>query len=150
MKKLNFVYLTVLFLSCGEARQPANADPGSTADTEVLDTLPHAEEKWYGKDSENDTVIYESDGKILTKGIIQGTFYRIERDDFMYYVIADSNGLLHRFFLNTEDQRQMDKFFDGYEPARGHPVTVEWIRGQLALGKDGGMVTMYQAKKIVE
>jgi hypothetical protein len=109
-----------------------------------------ADEKWYGLDSEDDTVVYEKDGKILTNGYVTGTFERMDRGDFMHFVMRDSNGYLHSFFMNTGNQRQMDKYFEGYEPARGHPVTVKWIRGPLQVSDGGTMVTLYQAKEIIE
>lgn len=116
----------------------------------IMQTRP--KEVYYGIDTalEYDSVIYEQDGKILTFGVINGTFHHMDRDHFMYYTIADSNGLLHRFFVNTENQRQMDKYYEGYEPARGHPVQVKWERGSLPIREGGGMMTVYQAKAIIE
>lgn len=107
-------------------------------------------EKFYGIDFEGDTIVYEQDGQVLNSGVVTGTFERLERGDFMHFVVRDSNALLHRFFIYLANQQQMDKYHDGYEPARGHPVTVKWIRAPLPIGEHGAPVMVYQAKEIYQ
>lgn len=140
-------------MACSEqpdaAHEKVTSQPEETMHTDDHGH-PEPEGVYYGIESEDDTVVYEKDGVILKSGVISGTFHHMDRHDFMHFVLADSNGMLHSFFMNTKDQRQMDRYYEGYEPARGHPVTVKWERSALSLGKDGSKKTVYQAVEIIE
>jgi hypothetical protein len=144
-----------MWCSCGESRHGNSADTSdeSQAKEQIRIDSPAAAvapDKFYGIDSATDTILYERDGKILSSGYVQGTFERIDRGDFMHFVVRDSNGYLHRFFIYLDNQRQMDKYYEGYEPARGHPVSIKWVRGPLRIDDDSAVTTVYQAKEIIE
>lgn len=156
MKRVLFLFIGAFSLLIACSEQPG-ATANKAADLQLdtaapIDSTGHKEPEdvYYGIDSEDDTVVYEKDGVILSSGVISGTFHHMDRHDFMHFVLADSNGMLHSFFMNTKNQRQMDVYYEGYEPARGHPVTVKWERGALSLGQDGSKKTVYQAVEIIE
>lgn len=159
MKYSGLILLLAFFVSlnsCNEQVEQESREEGKTllfenvSDDPDTIILKQIEENYFGVDYEGDTVIYVQEGVIQKSGVVTGTFYKLERGDFLHFVLADSNGLLHSFFMNTGDQRQMDKYYEGYEPSRGHPVTVKWVREPLMVSDGGVMMTVYQAKEIYE
>jgi hypothetical protein len=163
------VILLILLFACNETAVESEVDsiPDSMIDTISSDSPnPHEnagidlpgnyrrealpEGEWYGIDSDEDTVIYEKDGKILTSGSVTGTFEMIERGDFLHYVIRDSNSFLHSFFIAIDDRDRVDRYYGGDQPEKGRRVTVKWIRGPFVVSDGGATITAYQAIGIME
>lgn len=169
MKRILITILLLLTIACTEEAgrgvndsttqippDTISADCPNPIENAGIDSLanflrePLPEGEWYGRDSDEDTVIYEKNGKILTSGYVTGTFEMIERGDFLHYVIRDSNDLLHSFFIAIEDPARSDKYWEGYHPERGRPVTIKWIRGPFVVTDGGLKITAYQAVEITE
>jgi hypothetical protein len=110
----------------------AQADSISTLlpDESSFATAPdtNGPRKYYGEDYDGDTILYEENGKVLTQGIVTGTFVEIQRGDYLHLILQDEQGWYHSFWILNGESKLMDEYWEGKQPNEGQKIRVHWIR----------------------
>jgi len=103
---------------------------------------------FYGYDYDGDSVIYKEGSEILKEGDLIANFIEIQRGDFVHIVLKDSVGWYHSFFVYLDNEKQMNKYWEGYAPKPLQKLKIHWKRQRIVVSDGGATTLAYCAVKI--